>query len=91
MSLLPPRKPKALAPVQQPESVNIIPLVTDRIIRMPEVMYISGLALPTIYKHMALGTFPPKIKITGRASGCKASDMNRWLDGERNFKQEAKL
>lgn len=90
MSLLPPRKPKTLTPIQQPEAVNIIPLITDRIIRMPELMYISGLAMPTIYKQIARGTFPPLVKITGRASGCKASDMNRWLDGERNFKQGAK-
>lgn len=89
MSLLPPRKPKAVPTIPQPESVNIIPVVTDRIIRMKEVVHISGLALPTVYKQIAKGTFPPIVKITGRASGCKASDINRWLAGERNFKQGA--
>lgn len=93
MSLLPRRKRNQSLEPMQKEAIEspIAPIVNDRVIRMPEVMQITGLKCSTIYKHSSLGTFPPVVKITGRASGWKTSEINRWLSGERNFKQERGL
>jgi prophage regulatory protein len=52
----------------------------NRILRMPEVMQITGLAKPTIYLHISKGTFPKQIKLGLRAAGWLASDIQQWID-----------
>lgn len=92
MSLLPPRKraAKSSNAVSTTTMQSSMPAITDRIIRnVPperELEQITGLKPSTIYKHIALGTFPPQQKITGKSSGWRLSEVNRWLSGERNWK-----
>ena len=38
-----------------------------RFIRLPQVIEMTTLAKPTIYKYMAKGTFPKQIQIGGKS------------------------
>lgn len=52
-------------------------LAPDRIIRMKTVLARTGLSKSTIYRKIAEGTFPPRIKISVNGAGWKESDINR--------------
>ena len=52
----------------------------ERILRLPQVMEITGLAKPTIYLHIKQGTFPKQIKLGPKASGWLASDIQAWIE-----------
>ena len=54
-------------------------LAPDRIIRMKTVLARTGLSKSTIYRKIAEGTFPPRIKISINGAGWKESDINRWV------------
>ena len=51
----------------------------DRIIRMDTVRDRTGLSRSTIYRKIAEGTFPPRIKISINGAGWKESDIDRWI------------
>ena len=51
----------------------------DRIIRLRTVLSRTGLSRSTIYRKIAEGTFPPRIKISVNGSGWHESDINRWI------------
>ena len=94
MSLLPPRKRKgryATSGGNNPPPSPILPVIDDRIIRNIEPDYelsqIVGLKQSTIYKHAAAGNFPRQVKITGRASGWRWSEVKQWIDGKRDWGQ----
>ena len=52
----------------------------DRIIRMKTVQARTGLSRSTIYRKMADGTFPPKLKISTNGAGWHESDINLWIE-----------
>ena len=54
-------------------------LASDRIIRMKTVLARTGLSRSTIYRKIAEGTFPPRIKISINGAGWRESDINRWV------------
>jgi prophage regulatory protein len=51
----------------------------DRIVRMKTVLARTGLSKSTIYRKIAEGTFPPRIKISVNGAGWHESDINRWV------------
>ncbi|MFM0726589.1 AlpA family transcriptional regulator [Paraburkholderia strydomiana] len=51
-----------------------------RILRIQSVSEMTGLAIPTIYLHARLGTFPKQIKLGPRAAGWLASEVNTWIE-----------
>ena len=53
--------------------------MTPRILRLPKVIELTGLARSTVYHKIAEGTFPPPIKISKRASGWLESEVNDWI------------
>lgn len=53
---------------------------TDRILRLPQVIEITGLARPTIYLKMKQGTFPRQLKLGSRAAGWLAADIQGWIE-----------
>lgn len=94
MSLLPPRKRKGQQTTVTSGSSNpppspILPVIDDCIIRNTKPEYeltqIVGLKVSTIYKHAAKGSFPPPVKITGRASGWRWSEVKQWINGKRDW------
>ena len=54
-------------------------LAPDRIVRMKTVLARTGLSRSTIYRKIAEGTFPPRIKISVNGTGWRESDINRWV------------
>ncbi|WP_135382101.1 helix-turn-helix transcriptional regulator [Vibrio tasmaniensis] len=50
------------------------------IIRLPELLRLTGLSRPTIYRRMNAGTFPKQIMLGERAVGWRAHEVNHWLE-----------
>ena len=54
--------------------------MTDRIIRLPEVMSRTGLKQSTIYRKIGDGSFPKQIKLSRNCVGWYESKINEWID-----------
>ncbi|QIK38099.1 AlpA family transcriptional regulator [Caldichromatium japonicum] len=55
----------------------------DRILRLPDVMHVTGLRRTKIYDLINAGDFPPPLHLGPRAVGWKASDIQHWIDTRR--------
>lgn len=51
-----------------------------RLLRLPEVMELTGLGRDSIYKLVRRGLFPAQRKITERASAWRADEVARWVE-----------
>lgn len=54
-----------------------------RILRLAEVIALTGLSRSTIYRLMAKGEFPEAVNLggsSGRAIGWKAEEVYDWID-----------
>ena len=60
--------------------MNNVEIEQERFIRMPEVMYISGLKRGQIYRMVATKEFPPMIHLSERCVGWTLSSVRRWRD-----------
>ncbi len=52
---------------------------TDRLLRLSEVLTLTGLARTTIYRKMRDGSFPEPLKIGARAVRWPESEIAAWL------------
>jgi len=52
----------------------------DRIIRITEVMAMTGLSRSGIYATIEEGTFPAQLKLSVRSSGWLESEVIAWRD-----------
>lgn len=52
----------------------------DRIIRISEVMAMTGLSRSGIYAAIKEGTFPAQLKLSVRSSGWLESEVIAWRD-----------
>lgn len=52
----------------------------DRIIRITEVMTMTGLSRSGIYAAIKAGTFPAQLKLSVRSSGWLESEVIAWRD-----------
>ncbi|WP_229259345.1 helix-turn-helix transcriptional regulator [Duganella aceris] len=52
-----------------------------RLIRLPEVMSICGLARSTVYLYIQRGEFPAPVKITRQASAWSLEEVQAWVAG----------
>jgi len=52
--------------------------VRPAILRLPEVMRMTGLGRSTIYRLLAAGRFPPPVQLSVRAVGWRRSDVDNW-------------
>lgn len=50
-----------------------------RIIRLKEVMHLTGLARSTIYKYIGEGTFPATVSLGERCSGFVYEEVQSWI------------
>jgi len=50
-----------------------------KFMRLQEVIKTVGLSRPTIYKRMALGTFPKPVKLGERAVGWVSDEVDGWM------------
>ena len=52
----------------------------DRIVRIRTVLDRTGLSRSTLYRTIADGSFPPKVKLGEHSSGWRESAIDRWID-----------
>lgn len=51
---------------------------SNRFVRLPEVLEMTGLCRSTIYKLIAQGEFPAPYKITRRAVAWRQGELDNW-------------
>ena len=54
-------------------------IAPDRIVRLKTVLARTGLSRSTIYRKIAEGTFPARLRISVNGAGWRESDINRWI------------
>lgn len=54
--------------------------MSHKIMRLPEVIEVTGLSRSTIYLRMSKGSFPLSISLGERAVGWLFKDVDEWLD-----------
>ena len=52
----------------------------QRILRLPAVLQVTGLARSTVYRMMAERTFPAPVKLAKRAVGWRHDDVQQWTN-----------
>jgi prophage regulatory protein len=55
----------------------------DSILRLPDVLQISGASRSSIYLWVSAGIFPQPVKLGVRAVGWRRSEVQKWLDDRR--------
>lgn len=52
----------------------------NRILRIKEVIQMTGLSRTTIYGYVKNGEFPKQVQLTKRSVGWKLSEIKNWID-----------
>jgi prophage regulatory protein len=60
----------------------------DRIIRLKTVLDRTGLSRTTLYRKIADGTFPDKVRISIHGAGWYESAVNRWIANPAGYREE---
>ncbi|MDB5707249.1 MAG: phage transcriptional regulator, AlpA [Sphingomonas bacterium] len=60
----------------------------DRIIRLKTVLACTGLSRTTLYRKMADGTFPDKVRISIHGAGWHESAVNRWIANPAAYRED---
>ncbi len=55
--------------------------MSDRLLRLRDVMAITGLGSSTLYRYIQAGTFPAPMKIGGFTARWRESAVEAWMDG----------
>ncbi len=53
--------------------------MNDQIIKLSEVIRITGLSYASIARYEKAGKFPKRRKLGGRAVGWLSSEINQWI------------
>jgi prophage regulatory protein len=53
---------------------------TIRLIRLPEVMTMTGLSRSSIYERKSRGSFPQSISIGARAVAWDSTQIEKWIE-----------
>lgn len=61
---------------------------TQKIVRMSELVNMVGLKRASIYLYIKAGTFPAPLKLGPKASGWLVSEVESWIDGRVNARDE---
>ncbi|QEQ88720.1 AlpA family transcriptional regulator [Pseudomonas putida] len=51
----------------------------DRLLRLPDVLRITGMGRNTVYTRIKEGTFPKQVKIGPKSVAWRQSDINKWM------------
>ena len=60
----------------------------DKILRMPDIVSLTGLSRTTIYRKIKEGTFPTQLHISDHCCGWRASTIERWMEDPSSYRQE---
>jgi prophage regulatory protein len=58
----------------------------DYVVRIKQVIQMTGLGKSTIYKLRSEGAFPAPIKLSGRAVGWRTSVIEQWIAAQEHGK-----
>ncbi|WP_116812459.1 helix-turn-helix transcriptional regulator [Steroidobacter cummioxidans] len=53
---------------------------TPRLLRLRQVIVVTGLGRDTIYRYIRSGQFPRQRRITERASAWREDEIKEWID-----------
>ena len=56
-----------------------------RLMRLNEVLDLTGLSRATLYRKISAGTFPPQHKLAERCCGWRAGEVDIWLLNPMSF------
>ncbi|WP_353772123.1 AlpA family phage regulatory protein [Sphingopyxis sp.] len=56
-----------------------------RLMRLNEVLDLTGLSRATLYRKIAGGTFPPQHKLATRCCGWRVGEVDVWLRNPMTF------
>lgn len=56
------------------QSTQILPII----VRMPDVVVMTGLSKPSVYRTMKAGTFPRRIRLSPGAVGWLRTEIEQW-------------
>jgi prophage regulatory protein len=51
-----------------------------RVLRLRDVIEMTGLARSTLYKYVDAGTFPKPVPLGGRSVGWVESEIQEWIE-----------
>lgn len=54
--------------------------VSDRLLRLPEVMKRTGLSRTTVYRYVRMGSFPSPIRLTSKAIAWPETTINDFVE-----------
>ena len=63
----------------QAEAQNVMGTNGDRLLRLPEVVRMTGLSKNTIYRYMDAGIFPHSVRLGPNAVGWRESEVQQWI------------
>ena len=63
-------------PLRYPEGAEPMP----RLMRLPDILEMTGLARSTVYRMVAEHKFPAPVKLATRAVGWRRDDVLHWFD-----------
>jgi prophage regulatory protein len=68
---------------------NTTQTASDRLIRFPEVVRMTGLSRPTLYRRIAAGKFPKQVKLSdsdarSAAAGFSQAEVTAWVEANKN-------
>ena len=66
-----------------------MPNTENQIIDRKQVAKRADLSIPTIWREQKAGRFPPWVRLSARRVGLRASDLEAWLNGRRDWSREA--
>jgi prophage regulatory protein len=55
-------------------------MTTPRLLRLPQVIEITGLGRDTIYRYIRDGRFPRQRRISERASAWREDEVREWIE-----------
>lgn len=65
-------------------SINYRKLMKEqvmKILRLKEVVELTGLSKATIYRYIKNERFPKQVQLSARAIGFRSSDISAWIEG----------
>jgi len=51
-----------------------------RMLRIPDVIYLTGVSRTRIYELMARGEFPARRKLSERATAWRSDEIDEWIE-----------
>lgn len=77
-SRVPPRPERGATPHSPPEAMNVRGEAI-RLLRLSQVLNLTGLGKTKIYELQAAGDFPMRVQITAHAVGWVEAEVQAWL------------